>query len=165
MFGELPYELVLNILQGLPVKDLVNVRKTCKELYAFTEDRSLWNYVLSGLLSYPLPYTVRIEPSLWPQSSRQRALVASRVDEAWHDKNILPRHIHFLPSVLGLKDVLLLPGGEWLVSLLHDGTLQLQAVHGIAPAFQLATCMNPANLTSQRRSSSIGLMSMTSSIP
>ncbi|KZT30076.1 hypothetical protein NEOLEDRAFT_305626 [Neolentinus lepideus HHB14362 ss-1] len=149
MFGELPYELVLDILRGLSAKDLVNVRRTCKELYLITEDPSLWSYVLSEILGYPLPYTVRIDPCLWPEPLRKRVLIASRVDDAWHDRNIMPRHVQFIPSASGLKDVVLLPGGQWLVSLLQDGTLELQSVHGIAPMFRLATHMNPAEMTCQ----------------
>lgn len=149
MLATLPYELVLDILRGLSVQDLLNVRRTCKELHVVTQDSALWNHVLSGILSLPLSCAVQIGRSLWHAPPCRRAVIAARVDKNWHDTNIIPRHIRFLPTAPGLEDVVLLPGGEWLVSLYHDGSLELQAVNGCAHAFRLATGMNPADLTSQ----------------
>ena len=67
---------------------------------------------------------------------KRRAVLATRVDTQWRKPTVVPRSVRILPAADALIRVVkakLLPGGEWLVLLLSDGTICLQASTSTVP--------------------------------
>lgn len=67
---------------------------------------------------------------------KQRAVLATRVDLLWRKAIVAPQSIRILPAGdahVRVAKVKFLPGGEWLVLLLSDGTICLQASTSTVP--------------------------------
>jgi hypothetical protein len=71
---------------------------------------------------------------LSPEVLKRRAVLAARVDYAWRQR-ITPkvRIVNISSSLARVVKAKLMPGGDWLVNLLSDGTLCLQAVTSNVP--------------------------------
>ncbi|CAE7153230.1 unnamed protein product [Rhizoctonia solani] len=55
---DLPYDLLFNIVEYLPVKDVIHLRKTCRSLLQFSKTRSVWTGLARSIQSrraLPLP--------------------------------------------------------------------------------------------------------------
>lgn len=67
---------------------------------------------------------------------KRRAVLASQVDFQWRQPTVTPRSVRTLPTgddFVRVTKIKLLPGGEWLVLLLSDGTLCLQGSTSTMP--------------------------------
>jgi hypothetical protein len=67
---------------------------------------------------------------------KRRAVLAACVDLQWRKPTVVPRSVRTLTAKNTLLHIIkakLLPGGEWLVLLLSDGTLCLQASTSTEP--------------------------------
>lgn len=67
---------------------------------------------------------------------KRRAVRAASVDLLWRKATVVPRSIQAIPAgdaLIRVAKAKLLPGGEWLVLLLSDGTLCLQASASTVP--------------------------------
>jgi hypothetical protein len=67
---------------------------------------------------------------------KRRAVLAACVDLQWRKPTVVPRSVRTLTTkntLLRTIKAKLLPGGEWLVLLLSDGTLCLQASTSTEP--------------------------------
>lgn len=100
--------------------------KSCKKLWEFTKDRSVWHGALAGtLVGLPLLPLSRQIDLLPCEKLKKCALAASRLEHAWHQENLVPRS-QFKPRIdPRAHSVKILPGGEWLVVVTRDLLLRL----------------------------------------
>ncbi|KDQ51084.1 hypothetical protein JAAARDRAFT_211374 [Jaapia argillacea MUCL 33604] len=131
----LPSETLLDILRFVSIRDLFNCRTTCKTFHTITDDRQLWYSVLSATLSVPIRHIHAVADALTSAELRRRALRASMMKDGWRREQATPLCVQTYPWNTRVQDIRLVPGGEWMVCLLDDGTLQLYKVGQNVPAF------------------------------
>lgn len=96
--------------------------------------KSIWHQVMRGILSETsLPHISTALPTMSAPELKHHAQAASTVQKRWHHHHRDPRPASTFPCSDNTWDFKLLPGGRWIVLVLHDGTLQLQEVGAAAP--------------------------------
>lgn len=123
----LPFDIWQLVSTYLSVKDIVRLSLVSKSLYTMTLERSIWYDVLQDLLRI-LPVS-RIQRSLLSMTAadcKSEAVRLARMDSTWRHSDIDPAEIRrFSCESSEVIQILFLPGGEWLLTLLSDGALRL----------------------------------------
>ncbi|TFK46078.1 hypothetical protein OE88DRAFT_1812098 [Heliocybe sulcata] len=135
-FTELPAEILFMMIKYLSVEDMENLRSTCKAFYTIMEDAALWRRALCTLLSVPINWVMAIVQSKTINQLRKQARKAALMTERWHLDRPAPRRVrsYLWPK---LQDVLFIPGGDWLVCMFEQGTLQVRRVETMEIACSL----------------------------
>ncbi|KAI0648495.1 hypothetical protein C8Q79DRAFT_906018 [Trametes meyenii] len=135
MAHRLPYDVQLAILRLLGTRDAVRLCMTCRALYSLTADRTLWYHALSRLLSvFPQPQLSRRISQFTADELKAHVVHSARLDRYWHRIDYAPRLVRNFRCDSAVEHVSLVAGGEWLVLVLYDGSLQLRALHTPAAA-------------------------------
>lgn len=97
----------------------------------------VWYRALKDILTIVfIPDLSRINLALFSaEELKRRAVLAARVDYVWRQPKVTPK-VRIVDIPCNLRRIIkakLIPGGEWLVNLLSDGTLCLQAVTSNMP--------------------------------
>ncbi|KAI0668315.1 hypothetical protein C8Q78DRAFT_979827, partial [Trametes maxima] len=129
MVHRLPYDVQLAILGLLGARDVVRLCLTCRALYSLMADRTLWHHALSRLLSvFPQPQLSRRMNQLTANELKAHVVHSVRLDRDWHRVDYAPRLVRNFTCDSAVEHVSLVAGGEWLVVVLYDGSLQLRAL-------------------------------------
>ncbi|KAI8974222.1 hypothetical protein BD414DRAFT_498506 [Trametes punicea] len=139
MLDRLPYDVQLSIMRLLDARDVVRLCWTCRALYSLMSDRSLWHHALSRLLFvFPQPYLSRRLHRLTAEELRAQVVHSAQLDMRWHRVDYKPRMIRNFRCDSAVEHVNLVAGGNWLVVVLYDGSLQLHELGAPAPAVTLS---------------------------
>ncbi|CAE6411542.1 unnamed protein product [Rhizoctonia solani] len=132
---DLPYDLLLNIVEYLSVKDVINLRKTCRPLLQFSKTRSVWTSLERSIQTrraLPLPLWRSLE-SLTGEELENAVSHAARVEINFLRELPTPRpifqvidagrwgQVHWLGQV---------PGGRYITVFSRGGVL---SVWDVAP--------------------------------
>ncbi|TFK54262.1 hypothetical protein OE88DRAFT_1732938 [Heliocybe sulcata] len=152
MFEKLPDEIVLQILTGLCIRDLFNAQGTCAQTSRVLHERGPWYDALCNVLALPRSAVTTVLKGASVEEVRHRAMKAQYVNENWARTRVHPRHVRTY-RWRGLRDIQILPGGEWLVCVSMDGTLEMRKVErslqvviasrfflGIVPLYRKTCC-------------------------
>ncbi|KAI0695090.1 hypothetical protein C8T65DRAFT_665894 [Cerioporus squamosus] len=135
----LPYDVQLSIVRLLSTRDILRLCATCKALQALLTDRSVWHRALSRLLlRFPQPHLSRRLQKLTVEELKHQVLQAARLDRLWHALDYHPKLIRNFHRDRTVEHVSLVAGGNWLIIVLYDGSLQLQELDAQAPAVTLS---------------------------
>ncbi|RDX47410.1 hypothetical protein OH76DRAFT_779476 [Lentinus brumalis] len=134
----LPYDVQLSVVRLLNTRDILRLCATCKTLQALLTDRSMWHRALSRLLlRFPQPQLTRRLPKLTVEELKHEVLQAARLDRLWHALDYHPRLIRSVHRDRNVEHVSLVAGGNWLIVVLYDGSLELQELGAQTPAATL----------------------------
>ncbi|EPQ57507.1 hypothetical protein GLOTRDRAFT_92521 [Gloeophyllum trabeum ATCC 11539] len=148
----LPDELLAYIIGGMPLRTLFSLRNISKRFYRFLDDVTVWQKALSSTLGIPRSSVETILLGSSPGEVRQRAMRVLLVNEQWHRPQRYPRRIRTY-RWLNLRDVQILPGGDWLVCLSTDGTLQLRrADRALSTEFTIPEAVDMSGFTTSSTS-------------
>ncbi|KAH7334918.1 hypothetical protein B0J17DRAFT_720455 [Rhizoctonia solani] len=133
---DLPYDLLLNIVEYLSVNDVINLRKTCRSLLQFSTTRSVWTSLACSVQTrraLPLPIWRSLE-SLTTEELEDAVSHAVRVETNFLKERPTPRPIfqvidagHRWGQVSWLGQV---PGGRYITIFFRGGVL---SVWDVAP--------------------------------
>ncbi|CAE6412366.1 unnamed protein product [Rhizoctonia solani] len=133
---DLPYDLLLNIVEYLSVKDVLNLRKTCRSLLQFGKTRSVWTSLACSVQTrraLPLPIWRSLE-SLTTEELEDAVSHAARVEANLLKERPTPRLIFQVidagrrwGQVSWLGQV---PGGRYITVFFRSGVL---SVWDVAP--------------------------------
>jgi hypothetical protein len=112
--------------------------KTCKSLRDILADKYVWFYALRDIMTaVTMPDLNDADLALTStEELKRRAVLATRVDLQWRKATVTlqsARHLCADDVHARVAKAKFLPGGEWLVLLLHDGTLCLQGSTSTVP--------------------------------
>lgn len=153
--AELPADIWLSISCLLSVRDILRLQivsfvattsyrvnadcpsnQTCKSLRKILADRYVWFNALQDILTVTtLPDLMNVDLAQLPAPElRRRSILSARTDTEWRiHETIIPRNIQALQvgdaEQYRVAKSHFVPGGEWLVNLLVDGTLCLQGIN------------------------------------
>ncbi|TBU40045.1 hypothetical protein BD309DRAFT_871086 [Dichomitus squalens] len=135
----LPYDVQLAIVRLLSVQDVIRFCATCKASQEFMRDRTIWHHMLSRLLlHFPNPQLSLRLVSMEVEEMKRWVLHSAKLDRMWHKIDYHPRLIRDLHCDKRVEHVNLVAGGDWLVIVLRDGSLQLHELGATAPAATLS---------------------------
>ncbi len=98
----------------------------------------MWHRALSRLLlRFPQPQLTRRLPKLTVEELKHEVLQAARLDRLWHALDYHPRLIRSVHRDRNVEHVSLVAGGNWLIVVLYDGSLELQELGAQTPAATL----------------------------
>ncbi|CAE6415002.1 unnamed protein product [Rhizoctonia solani] len=133
---DLPYDLLLNVIEYLAVKDVINLRKTCRSLLQFSKTHSVWTNLARSIQTrraLPLPIWRSLE-SLTIEELEDAVSHASRIETNFLKQRPTPRPIFQVidtsrswGQVNWLGQV---PGGRYIVVFFRGGVL---SVWDVAP--------------------------------
>ncbi len=116
--------------------------QTCKKLQALMHDHSIWHHMLSRLLlHFPQPQIAMSVTDMEVEEMKMWVIHSARLDRLWHEIDYQPRVIRDYHCDKTVEHVKLVAGGNWLVVVLRDGSLQLHELGAPAPAVTLAQSM------------------------
>lgn len=128
---DLPYDLLLNIAKNLSIKDVVNLRKTCRGLFQFSKTRSVWATLgrsIQRRRAVPLPVWRSLE-SLSDKELENAVCQAARIEINFLKERPTPRPIfqvidtgHRWGHVNWLGQV---PGGQYIIIFFRNGVLSV----------------------------------------
>ncbi|KAF7979568.1 hypothetical protein HWV62_41850 [Athelia sp. TMB] len=133
---ELKADIWLSVSLLLPVIDLLRLQATCKHLRDLLSLDYVWSSALKDIMTtVTFPDHSSRNLSLSSLELKHRAVLAARVERYWGQPKVLvtPRNLQSLPTRDGVIKARLVKGGQWIVLLLTDGTLCLQAAAADAP--------------------------------
>lgn len=91
------------------------------------------------LLEIPQPQLYHRLPSMSTEQLRAHAILSARLDLEWHrDRHNDRPVIQSFQCAPQVEHINLLPGGKWVVVVMHDGSLHLHELGAPAPAAVLA---------------------------
>lgn len=103
------------------------------------QDRSMWHYMLSRLLvHFPQPQIAMRLADMEVEEMEMWVVHSARLDRLWHQVDYQPNLIRDFDCDKTVEHVKLVAGGNWLVIVLRDGSLQLHELGAAAPAVTLA---------------------------
>ncbi|KDQ59892.1 hypothetical protein JAAARDRAFT_68428 [Jaapia argillacea MUCL 33604] len=133
---KLPADVWFNVVRYLPVRDFLSICSTCCDLRDILSDRHVWSTKMKDLLTaVPQPHIARTLPSMSTADLKRRAIRAALLDEKWQQKDLAIRRMHSIPYESTFQDVKLLPGGEMVLILLENGSLQLRSLISLEPVY------------------------------
>ncbi|CAE6466509.1 unnamed protein product [Rhizoctonia solani] len=128
---DLPYDLLLNIVKYLSVKDVINVRKTCRSLLQFSKTRSVWislAYSIQTRRALPLPLWRSFE-SLNVEELENAVSHAARIETNLLKERPTPRPIfQVIDTSRGWGQINWLgqvPGGRYIIIFFRGGVLSV----------------------------------------
>ena len=99
----------------------------------------MWHYMLSRLLlHFPNPKLSLRLVSMEVDEMKRWVLHSAKLDRTWHKIDYHPRVVRNFHCDKRVEHVNLVAGGDWLVIVLHDGSLQLHELGAAAPAATLS---------------------------
>lgn len=102
------------------------LRQTCKHLHQTAGERSVWLAVLCDILQViPLRRVLYALPTMSASELKQKAVLITRLDSLWSLETVRPVRISNHPLGAGICRALIWPGGDFILILVEDGTLQL----------------------------------------
>ncbi|KAI0749768.1 hypothetical protein C8Q80DRAFT_645405 [Daedaleopsis nitida] len=117
MLVNLPDDLLLDIIQYTDVRDLLNLRKTCRALHTFGGNDYVWHRIVAEL-PVPIDLPWHTHPtSLHGEELQRLAVKAIRLDENWRHPQTRVRGLRSLiddKSGQYVDQMQFLPGGKWL---------------------------------------------------
>ncbi|KAM5542047.1 hypothetical protein V8D89_004357 [Ganoderma adspersum] len=135
----LPYDVQLALARQLTVRDVVRLSATCKKGQALMQDRSMWHHMLSRLLlHFPQPKIATRLANMEVEEMKMWVIHSARLDRLWHQIDYQPRATRDYHCDKTVEHVKMVAGGNWLVVVLRDGSLQLHELGAPAPAVTLA---------------------------
>ncbi|KAI0355168.1 hypothetical protein OH77DRAFT_1455289 [Trametes cingulata] len=139
MLNRLPYDVQLAIVRSLNARDIVRLCSTCRALYSLMSDRSLWYHALSRLLlCFPQPQLSRRLGKMTAEELKAQVVHSAQLDRWWHRVDYEPRSVRNFHCDSSVEHVNLVAGGDWLVVVLYDGSLQLRQLGAPLPAVTLS---------------------------
>ncbi|KAF7979563.1 hypothetical protein HWV62_41840 [Athelia sp. TMB] len=122
----------------LPVKDLLNLQATCRHLRDLLALAYVWSAALQDITTAVTLPDLPPLATLSSQELKRRAVLAARIERCWGQRSVrVPQSsLRSVPTRGGASRVIkakLVSGGQWIVLLLKDGTLCLQAAAAAAP--------------------------------
>ncbi|CAE6341942.1 unnamed protein product [Rhizoctonia solani] len=146
---QLPYDLLLNIVKYLSVKDIIILRRTCQSLLQFTKTRSVWTCLARSVQSrraLPLPIWRSLE-SLTAQELEDAVSHAARIEANFLKETPTPRPIfqvldagHRWGQISWLGQI---PGGRYIVIFFRNGVL---SVWDVAPEMHACVAWTQTHL-------------------
>ncbi|CAE6480932.1 unnamed protein product [Rhizoctonia solani] len=128
---DLPYDLLLNIVEYLSVLDLIKLRKTCRSLLQFSKTRSVWTSLASSIQTrraLPLPLWRSLE-SLTVEELEGAVSHAARIEKNLLKERPAPRPIFQVidagrrwGQISWLGQV---PGGRYITIFFRSGVLSV----------------------------------------
>ena len=102
-------------------------------------DRSMWHHMLSRLLlHFPQPQIATRLANMEVEEMKMWVIHSTRLDRLWHQIDYQPRVTRDYHCDKTVEHVKMVAGGNWLVVVLRDGSLQLHELGAPAPAVTLA---------------------------
>ncbi|KAI0781545.1 hypothetical protein BD413DRAFT_489629 [Trametes elegans] len=139
MLHRLPYDIQVSVVRLLSTKDVIRLCSTCKTLYSLMSDRSLWYISLSRiLLLFPQPLLSSHLARFTTEQLKARVIHSAQLDREWHRVDYVPRLVRNFHCGGSVEHINLVAGGEWLVVVLYDGSLQLHELGAPSPAVTLS---------------------------
>lgn len=123
----LPFDVWQHTSAYLPVKDLLCLSLVSKSLYNMMIERSIWHDALQDILRIiPVPRIQRSLLTMTAAECKYEAVRLVRKDATWRRGDVDPTDMRRFNYIsIDVRRVLFVPGGDWVVTLLSDGTLRL----------------------------------------
>ncbi|KDQ61898.1 hypothetical protein JAAARDRAFT_204290 [Jaapia argillacea MUCL 33604] len=128
MLPGFPEDIILLILQDLPIEDILSLRRACKSLLEVTNLRSVWLHTVQKIVSMqPLPLDYqRSLCAMSIEELKQLALKEAHLNATWHLPDLTKRTIWEAECPYKVEEIHLLPGGNWIIEVLEGGGWRLQ---------------------------------------
>jgi hypothetical protein len=121
-------------------------------MYDTVEQRPVW-HAINRDISVPANRWPESLPGVSIEDLRSRALYAHRLDRRWRSSGLVPRVVQTHPCDALTRSVSILHGGEWVLTLASNGSLQLLRVQDS----QLFLTVEPYFTTGGRQSTEMKL--------
>jgi hypothetical protein len=89
-------------------------------------ERSIWMAVLQDITEViPIRGVLHVFPTMLSSELEHKAMMMARIDELWSRGTVHPAKIDRYPVDSDVSTIVLLFGGDFILTLVKDGTLQL----------------------------------------
>jgi len=111
-------------------------------LHQTAGERSVWLTVLRDILQViPLRRVLEALPTMSASELKEKAVLITRLDSLWSLESVRPVRISSHSFGAGIRKALVWPGGDFILILIEDGTLQLYRYQEMT--VPLVTVMHP----------------------
>jgi len=125
------------------------------------EERSVWSAAVRDIVGVVPLRRVRHElPSMTSEQLKRKAMQIARLDNLWSHESIHPVKVERHPLDAGVRRAEVVLGGDFILTLFKDGTLQLHRARDMSQLLMTVHRPNPPSrhyfpdFTDMRRSSS-----------
>lgn len=103
-------------------------------------ERSVWMAVLQDITeAIPIQGLLHALPTMSSNELEHKAVMMARLDELWNHSSVIPAKIERYPVGSDVSTTILLFGGNFLLTLLMDGTLQLYHTQNVTELLETAS--------------------------
>jgi hypothetical protein len=128
----LPFDVWVAVAAHLPVKDILCLRRVCRDLYDMMGERVVWSLALADILEVAhLPFLQHTMHMMSSMELRQQAILVARVDCLFDRDVIEPANVQSYPAGADVTQAAIAPGGEGIMLMYDDGTLHVHKTRNL----------------------------------